>query len=130
MLGELARQQADQHPVEGDGRISSLHHLLALLMLPGAPGAGRLLGELGVDYGDVVRRIEEEGARRVARCSTASSVPRPDLGGYDARQGRCEASQQEAAGPGGPPRQLSTGGTVCVVCFVTTGSRSPCSRCS
>jgi hypothetical protein len=62
MLGELARQQADQHPVEGDGRISSLHHLLALLMLP---GAGRLLGELGVDYEDVVRRIEEEGARRV-----------------------------------------------------------------
>jgi hypothetical protein len=64
MLGELARQQADQHPVEGDGRISSLHHLLALLMLPRG-AAGRLLRELGVDYEDVVRRIEEEGARRV-----------------------------------------------------------------
>jgi Clp amino terminal domain, pathogenicity island component len=63
MLGELARQQADQHPVEGDGRISSLHHL-ALLMLPRG-AAGRLLRELGVDYEDVVRRIEEEGARRV-----------------------------------------------------------------
>jgi hypothetical protein len=65
MLGELARQQAEQHPVEGDGRITTLHHLLALLMLPGAPGAGRLLRELGVEYEDVVQRIEEEGARRV-----------------------------------------------------------------
>jgi hypothetical protein len=65
MLGELARQLAEQHPVEGDGRITTLHHLLALLMLPGAPGAGRLLRELGVEYEDVVRRIEQEGARRV-----------------------------------------------------------------
>ncbi len=64
MLGELARQQAEQHPVEGDGRITSLHHLLALLMLPRG-AANRLLGELGVDYEDLVRRIEEEGARRV-----------------------------------------------------------------
>jgi len=64
MLGELARQQAEQHPVEGDGRITSLHHLLALLMLPRG-AASRLLRELGVDYGDVVRRIQEEGARRV-----------------------------------------------------------------
>jgi ATP-dependent Clp protease ATP-binding subunit ClpA len=64
MLGELARQQAEQHPVEGDGRISSLHHLLALLMLPRG-AAGRLLRELGVDYEEVVRRIEEEGPRRV-----------------------------------------------------------------
>ena len=34
-LDELASQQATQHPVEGDGRISTLHHLLALLMPPG-----------------------------------------------------------------------------------------------
>jgi hypothetical protein len=64
MLGELTRQQADEHPVEGDGRITSLHHLLALLMLPRG-AANRLLGELGVDYEDVVQRIEQEGARRV-----------------------------------------------------------------
>ena len=38
--------RAEQHPVEGDGRVSSLHHLLALLMLPrgaatrGAAGRG------------------------------------------------------------------------------------------
>jgi hypothetical protein len=64
MLGELTRQQAEQHPVEGDGRISSLHHLLALLMLPRG-AAGRLLRELGVEYEDVVQRIEQEGARRV-----------------------------------------------------------------
>jgi hypothetical protein len=64
MLGELARQQAKQHPIEGGGRISSMHHLLALLMLPRG-AAGRLLRELGVDYEEVVRRIEEEGSRRV-----------------------------------------------------------------
>jgi hypothetical protein len=64
-LGELARQQAEQHPIEGDGRISTLHHLLALLMLPGS-AALRLLEELGVHYEEVVRRIEAEGARWVA----------------------------------------------------------------
>jgi Clp amino terminal domain, pathogenicity island component len=65
MLGELARQQAGQHPVEGDGRLSTLHHLLALLMVPGS-AAGRLLRELGVGYEEVVRYLEAEGARRVA----------------------------------------------------------------
>ena len=63
-LGELASQQAGQHPIDGDGRISTLHHLLALLALPSS--AGGLLGELGVGYEKVVRRIAEEGARRVA----------------------------------------------------------------
>jgi hypothetical protein len=42
-LHELARQQAEQHP--GDGRISTLHYLLALAMFPTA--ASKLLGELG-----------------------------------------------------------------------------------
>jgi hypothetical protein len=64
-LDELARQQAEQHPIERDGRISTLHHLLALLMLPGS-AARRLLVELGVSYEEVVRRIAEEGTRRVA----------------------------------------------------------------
>src|SRR5829696_5545552 len=63
-VGELARQQAEQHPIEGDGRISTLHHLLALLVPRSA--AGGLLRELGVTYEEVVRRIEEGGARRVA----------------------------------------------------------------
>jgi len=63
-LGELARQQAEQHPIEGDGRISTLHHLLALLVPKSA--ASRLLVELGISYEEVVRRIAEEGARRVA----------------------------------------------------------------
>jgi hypothetical protein len=62
-LGELARQQAEQHPIEGDGRISTLHHLLALLVPKSA--AGRLLRELGVGYHEVVRRIAAEGTRRV-----------------------------------------------------------------
>jgi ATP-dependent Clp protease ATP-binding subunit ClpA len=65
MLAELARQQADQHPVEGDGRVTTLHHLLALLVWPRS-GARRLLTELGLDYQEVVQRIEQEGARRVA----------------------------------------------------------------
>jgi Clp amino terminal domain, pathogenicity island component len=105
MLGELARQQAEQHPVEGDGRITTLHHLLALLMLPGS-GARRLLTQLGLDYEEVVQRIEQEGpagwrprtgaprscrsrggrssgsptgrTRPRARCSTASWAARPD----------------------------------------------------
>jgi ATP-dependent Clp protease ATP-binding subunit ClpA len=63
-LGELASQQAEQHPIGGDGRISTLHHLLALLVPRSA--AGRLLRELGVGYDEVVRHIEAEGARRVA----------------------------------------------------------------
>jgi hypothetical protein len=64
-LGELARQMAEQHPVEGDGRVTTLHHLLALLMVPGS-GGRRLLTELGLDLEEVVQRIEEEGPRRVA----------------------------------------------------------------
>jgi hypothetical protein len=64
MLDELASQQAAQHPIEGDGRIGTLHHLLALLMVP-REAASRLLRELGVEYEVVVRRITEEGARRV-----------------------------------------------------------------
>lgn len=58
-LAELARQQAEQHPIEGDGRVSTLHHLLALLM---HGGASRLLGELGVSYTAVVERLAD-GAR-------------------------------------------------------------------
>jgi ATP-dependent Clp protease ATP-binding subunit ClpA len=60
-LAELARQQAEQHP--GDGRISTLHYLLALAMFPTA--ANKLLGELGVGYDTVVERLTEEGARLV-----------------------------------------------------------------
>jgi hypothetical protein len=64
MLGELARQQAEQHPIPGDERLSTLHYLLALLMVPRS-GARRLLTELGLDLEEVVQRIEQEGARRV-----------------------------------------------------------------
>jgi ATP-dependent Clp protease ATP-binding subunit ClpA len=63
-LDELARQQAEQHPIPGDGRISTLHHLLAVLVPRSA--AHRLLVEQGVTHEEVVRRIEAEGARRVA----------------------------------------------------------------
>jgi GNAT superfamily N-acetyltransferase len=63
-LDELACQQLDQHPVAGDGRRTTLHHLLAVLLLPNA--AGKLLGELGVTYEQVARRVAEEGPRLVA----------------------------------------------------------------
>jgi hypothetical protein len=62
-LHELARQQAEQHPIEGDGRISTLHYLLALTMLPTA--ANKLLGELDVSYQTVAERLAEQGARLV-----------------------------------------------------------------
>jgi hypothetical protein len=63
MLDELARQQTGQHPIQGDGRISTLHYLLALLM--GRTAASRLLGELGVTYPAVVERLAESGDRLV-----------------------------------------------------------------
>jgi hypothetical protein len=59
-LAELARQQAEQHPL--DGRISTLHYLLALLM---HSGASRLLGELDVSYNAVRERVAADGARLV-----------------------------------------------------------------
>jgi ATP-dependent Clp protease ATP-binding subunit ClpA len=62
-LHELARQQAEQHPIEGDRRLSTLHYLLALAMLPTA--ANKLLGELGVSHQAVVERLAQEGARLV-----------------------------------------------------------------
>jgi Clp amino terminal domain, pathogenicity island component len=61
-LAELARQQAEQHPIDGDGRITTLHHLLALLM---HGGAAELLGELGVSYNAVRERVAADGARLV-----------------------------------------------------------------
>jgi Clp amino terminal domain, pathogenicity island component len=59
-LAELARQQAEQHPI--DGRVSTLHHLLALLM---HSGASRLLDELGISYNAVRERVAADGARLV-----------------------------------------------------------------
>jgi ATP-dependent Clp protease ATP-binding subunit ClpA len=59
-LAELARQQAEQHPL--DGRISTLHYLLALF---GRTGAGTLLGELGVSPKTVLERLATEGSRLV-----------------------------------------------------------------
>jgi hypothetical protein len=57
---ELARQQADQHPV--GGRITTVHQLLAVLMR----GAARqVLEDLGVTYPMVVERLETLGAGAV-----------------------------------------------------------------
>jgi ATP-dependent Clp protease ATP-binding subunit ClpA len=71
-LAELARQQAEQHPIEGDRRVSTLHHLLALLM---HSGASRLLDELGVSYNAVRERVAAEGARLIE-----ADDQRPDEG--------------------------------------------------
>jgi ATP-dependent Clp protease ATP-binding subunit ClpA len=59
-LAELARQQAEQHSI--DGRVSTLHYLLALLM---HSGADQLLGELGVSYNAVRERVAADGTRLV-----------------------------------------------------------------
>jgi ATP-dependent Clp protease ATP-binding subunit ClpA len=59
-LAELARQQAEQHPL--DGRVSTLHYLLALF---GRTGAGKLLGELDVSPKTVLERLATEGTRLV-----------------------------------------------------------------
>jgi hypothetical protein len=60
-VAELARQQAGQHPIDGDGRISTLHYLLALSM--GA--AGKLLDELGVSYNALRERLATEATRLI-----------------------------------------------------------------
>jgi hypothetical protein len=57
---ELARQQAEQHPV--GGRITTVHQLLAVLT-DGA--ARRVLEDLGVTYPMVVERLETLGAGAV-----------------------------------------------------------------
>jgi len=61
-LADAARQQAEQHPIDGDGRVSTLHYLLALARLT---GAGKLLGELGVSYSVLLERLAADGARLV-----------------------------------------------------------------
>jgi ATP-dependent Clp protease ATP-binding subunit ClpA len=70
-LGELARQQAEQHPL--DGRTSTLHYLLAVLS-PGT-AAFRLLRELGVDYRTLVERLTGEGARLVGEDDRRRELP-------------------------------------------------------
>lgn len=59
-LAELARQQAEQHPI--DGRISTLHYLLALW---GEGGAGKVLPELGIAYKALLDRLAAEGTRLI-----------------------------------------------------------------
>jgi ATP-dependent Clp protease ATP-binding subunit ClpA len=59
-LAELARQQAEQHPI--NGRVGTLHYLLALLM---HGGADTLLGELGVSHNAVRERLAADGTRLV-----------------------------------------------------------------
>jgi hypothetical protein len=61
-VAELARQQAGQHPIDGDGRISTLHFLLALW---GEGAAGKVLSELGVTYKALLDRLATEGTRLV-----------------------------------------------------------------
>jgi ATP-dependent Clp protease ATP-binding subunit ClpA len=59
-VAELARQQAGQHPL--DGRISTLHYLLALW---GEGAAGKVLSELGVSYNALLERLAEDRSRLV-----------------------------------------------------------------
>jgi len=72
-LAELARQQAEQQPVEGDGRITTLHYLLTI-MADGA--ADKLLRELGVTRQAVLDRLSDAEA-------TASLVKRDDWRGEE-----------------------------------------------
>jgi ATP-dependent Clp protease ATP-binding subunit ClpA len=59
-LAELARQQAEQRPL--DGRISTLHYLLALW---GEGAAGKVLSELGITYKALLDQLAEEGTRLI-----------------------------------------------------------------
>jgi ATP-dependent Clp protease ATP-binding subunit ClpA len=59
-LAELARQQAEHHPL--DGRISTLHYLLALW---GEGAAGKVLAELGITYKALLDRLAAEGTRLI-----------------------------------------------------------------
>jgi ATP-dependent Clp protease ATP-binding subunit ClpA len=59
-LAELARQQAEHRPL--DGRISTLHYLLALW---GEGAAGKVLSELGITYQALLDRLAEEGTQLI-----------------------------------------------------------------
>jgi hypothetical protein len=71
-LAELTRQQAEQHPIGDDRRVSTAHYLLGLLMLT---GAGELLGELGVTRQAILERISANGGRVLERDDWRLELP-------------------------------------------------------
>jgi ATP-dependent Clp protease ATP-binding subunit ClpA len=93
-LTELARQQAEQHPVPGDGRVSTLHHLLALHA--GGTAAGALLDQLGVTYGMVVERVEAEGARLLDRDARRDELPLDGWTRFEVDQDELDTARRRA----------------------------------
>jgi hypothetical protein len=87
---ELARQQAEQHPIGGDQRVSTVQYLLGLLMLT---GAGELLGELGVTGKAVVERLAADGARLVERDNQRFELPIDDWEQFRVTREEFEAIQ-------------------------------------
>jgi ATP-dependent Clp protease ATP-binding subunit ClpA len=78
-LADTARQLAELHPVQGDRRVSTLHHLLALSR---HTAAATLLGELGISYRVLVERLAADGARLVE--ADDQRPEEPPLEGWEA----------------------------------------------
>jgi len=78
-LADTARLLAELHPIQGDGRVSTLHYLLALSR---QTGAATLLRELGVSYRALVERLAADGARLVQ--ADDQRPEEPPLEGWEA----------------------------------------------
>jgi hypothetical protein len=92
---------ATPHPI--DGRISTLHHLLALW---GEGGAGEVLSELGITYKALLDRLATEGTRLIE-----ADDWRPDeqpLEGWDHPPRRLGAHPPAGAGPPPGPRLMTS----------------------
>jgi Clp amino terminal domain, pathogenicity island component len=103
-LADTARQLAELHPVQGDRRVSTLHHLLALSR---HTAAATLLGELGVSYRVLVERLAADGARLVE--ADDQRPEEPPLEGWEAFEVTPKSTRRS---PAGSARSL-TGGVGC-----------------
>jgi Clp amino terminal domain, pathogenicity island component len=128
-----ARQQASQHPIEGDDHVSTLHYLLALC-IPGTAAAS-VLAELGVTHRDVVARLEAEGSRLLRHDAWRDELPldgwtRFEVGREEWRaEGEVFRSCWGGVSGSGCSRAVSVSGSTCTLesrAWSRTPSSSAC----